>query len=103
MHANKAFFTFSHLCTVDIIGKSLEDVVRFEHVQEVISKSMNDDEPDFTTVMLGDKRCQVQVKPVLSQSISHVVVQIYSDDAAAFAKAAISAAKHRNVLVGCVG
>jgi hypothetical protein len=81
----------------------MDAIVLVKDVKDIINESKHVSNPDFATGMLGNMTCQVQVKPVASHCMSHLLVQIYSDDAAAFAKAAISAAKHANVLVGCVG
>ncbi|KAI2496703.1 hypothetical protein MHU86_17799 [Fragilaria crotonensis] len=103
IHANRAFFTYSGLSPQDVIGKPIDAIILVKDVNDVINESKRVSDPDFATGMLGNKSCQVQFKPVASHCMSHLLVQIYSDDAAVFAKAAISAAKHANVLVGCVG
>ena len=103
IHANRAFFTYSGLSPQDVIGKPIDAIIQVKDVKDIINESKHASDPDFATGMLENKSCQVQFKPVASHCMSHLLVQIYSDDAAAFAKAAISAAKHANVLVGCVG
>ena len=103
IHANRAFFTYSGLSPEDVIGKPVDATIQVNDVKDIINESIHVKDSDFATCMLGNKSCQVQIKPVASHSTSHLLVQIYSDDAAAFAKAAISVAKNTNVLVGCVG
>ena len=103
IHANRAFLTYSGLSPEDVIGKPVDATILVNDVKDIINESIHVKDPDFAVCMLGGKSCQVQVKPVASHSTSHLLLQIYSDDAAVFAKAAISVAKNTNVLVGCVG
>jgi hypothetical protein len=103
IHANRAFFTYSGLAPQDVIGKPVDALILVNDVKNIVDNSIHVKDPDFASGMLGSKSCQVQIKPVASHSMSHLLVQIYSDSAAAFAKAAISVAKNTNVLVGCVG
>ena len=105
VHANKAFFAYSNLPPQDVINKPIGEIVKVKDVDAIISEPRHgkDHGPAFGTV--GVKNCFVKVMPVATQSMSPLLklVQIYDNDPAAFAMAAISAAKHNNVLVGCVG
>jgi hypothetical protein len=101
VHANKAFFAYSELQPQDVIGKPVEEIVKVKDINAVISESKHGKDSAFGSV--GVKNCVVQVMPVATQSVSHLLVQIQDDDPTAFAIAAIRSAKHTNVLVGCVG
>jgi hypothetical protein len=105
VHANKAFFAYSDLPPQDVINKPLGEIVKGKDVDAIISESRHGKDNGSAFGTVGVKNCQVEVVPVATQSMSHllVLVQIHDNDAAAFAMAAISAAKHANVLVGCVG
>jgi hypothetical protein len=109
VHANKAFFAFSELTSQDVIGKPVEEIVQVytKDVKDMISESTSKHvkEPGFANGMLGTKRCQVQVKPVANQSLSHVLVQIHEEgslDLVVFNNTSITS-NHANILVGCVG
>jgi hypothetical protein len=102
VHANKAFFAYSELRPQDVIGKPVEEIVKVKDINAVISESKHGKDSAFGSV--GVKNCVVQVMPVATQSVSHLLVQIQDDDPTAFFLiAAIRSAKHTNVLVGCVG
>lgn len=103
VHANKSFFTYSDLPPHDVISKPVEEIVKVKDINAVISESKHGKDQGSAFGTVGMKHCLVQVMPVATQSISHLLVQIRDNDPTAFAIAAIRSAKHANVLVGCVG